>query len=147
MMAGAVLALAGAGCGSASTLAPTPTKPAANMPSERPIVVNEMQLPADFPTDFPRYANAKLFSAISDEKHAIMSLTSEDGYVTILNWYREAFIAAGYRADQNVTGGTITSQSYLKDNIKFVVNADDQTGKHPATLFSVTRTDLSKVNP
>jgi len=141
--AAAVTALAGAGCGSSP--APTPVNTAKNAPPERQMAPTAgIQLPADFPTDYPRYSNAMVISAINTDKHSVMSLTSEEEAGIILSWYNQAFISAGYTADQTATIGTVTSKSYLKGDIKFVVNVDNQAGKHPATLFSVTRTDLSQ---
>lgn len=142
--AAATVALAGAGCGSA----PAPER-AANTtktaPPERQMAPSKgIELPADFPTDYPRYSNATVISAIVTEKHSVMSLTSEEEAGIILSWYNQAFLSAGYKADQSATLGTVTSKSYLKGDIKFVVNVDNQAGKHPATLFSVTRTDISQ---
>jgi len=140
---GLSLALTGAGCGTSAV----PTAPKAinanPAPAQRAVPQGEFQFPADFPTDFPKYANASIFSAISDSQRAVMSLKSSDESGIILSWYHQAFVTAGYTADENASRGTVTSQSYLKGNIKFVVNADNQGDKNPKTLFSVTRQDLS----
>lgn len=140
---GALLALTGAGCGTSVAPAAPRVTNTSPTPTRQVVPQGDFQLPADFPTDFPKYANASIFSAISDSQRAIMSLKSSDESGVVLSWYHQAFVAAGYTADENVTRGTVTSRSYLKGNIKFVVNVDNQGDKNPKTLLSVTRQDLS----
>jgi len=138
------VALAGAGCGSS---APTPAAQApakATPPPARQMApTGDAQLPDGFPTDYPRYSNSVIVSAVMDQRHAVMSLSSEDESGVIQSWYAQAFISAGYEAKESAAQGNVISKSYVKGNIKFVVNTIDQGNDHPKTLFSVTRQDLS----
>jgi len=103
----------------------------------------DAQLPDGFPSDYPRYSNSIIVSGIMDQRHAVMSLSSEDEAGVIQSWYAQAFISAGYEAKDTGTQGNVISKAYEKDKIRFVVNTIDQGSDHPKTLFSVTRQDLS----
>ena len=107
------------------------------------VTQTDAALPDGFPTDYPRYQNSVIVSAVMDQRHAVMSLSSEDDPGMILSWYHTAFTSVGYSAGASATQGNTTSQEYTKGQIKFTVNVIDQGDQHPKTLFSVTRTDLS----
>jgi hypothetical protein len=143
IVGGLALALTGAGCSSSAPTPVTNTPVKTTPPARQMVPTGDAQLPDGFPTDYPRYTNSVIVSASMDQRHATMSLSTEDEAGIIQSWYAQAFISAGYEAKESAAQGNLSSKSYEKGNIKFVVNTIDQGADHPKTLFSVTRQDLS----
>ncbi|MCE9585819.1 hypothetical protein K8R04_00685 [Candidatus Uhrbacteria bacterium] len=135
---GAIM-LMGAGCASSPTAkAPQQTAPTQRI-ADRDFVATEVPIPENFPKDFPRYPGSKVFSLLSDESQAILSLTSEDDAVTIMAWNRQQFLANGYVAGEKGAQGNAATETFTKDGIKFYVNTIDQGTSKPKTLFSLRR--------
>jgi hypothetical protein len=134
-----VIALTGAGCASSPTAqAPQEPAPTQRIP-DRNFAATEMEIPENFPNDFPRYPGSKVFSAFSDESQATLSLTSEDDAETIMTWNRQDFLGKGFAAGEKGSQGNTATETFSKDGIKFYVNTIDQGTAKPKTLFSLRR--------
>ncbi len=134
-----VIALAGAGCmGGSEPAAPQKTTETQRIP-DRPLGTTEVQIPENFPTDFPRYPGSKVFSALADESQAILSLTSEDEATIVMGWHRQYFLTNGYTAGEKGAQGNTATETFTKAGIRFFVNTIDQGSTSPKTLFSLRR--------
>lgn len=138
MAAATVLALAGAGCSQTPASAPvTGTSASGNAPERTMAPAPDYQLPQGFPTDFPRYGNAKVFSALHEDNDDLMSLTSDDEPALILAWYGQAITRMGFDQHDAATANGMTSQNFIKDDMKYTVNVMDQSPTTPRSLISV----------
>ncbi|MCC6563801.1 hypothetical protein IT087_02830 [Candidatus Uhrbacteria bacterium] len=138
---GLSLALLGAGCGSVPA-EPTPAAKAPTTPPARGVQLNEVAVPADFPSDIPRYAGAKVLNAVSDigDGSSLLSLSSTDEASIVLSWHDSEFVRAGFSKTQDQKRGTVTSREYSKDGLKMILTVDDQSGTtNPASLVSIRR--------
>ncbi|GEM_PF-2338477 len=136
------LALVGAGCAPGPEVQLPP--PSTSKVPAHNIVLNEVALPNDFPRDVVRYENSKVFSFIYDAEspdQAVLSLTSGDESMTVLQWYDEKYVQDGFTRGQSASQGDVTSHEFLKGNIVIVVNVIDQssTNQTDKSLISVTR--------
>ncbi len=139
LVASSALVLFGAGCSPAPASNSAP-KTSNSAPQNRDMkVVAEFELPANFPTDIPKYTGSKTFSAFADEKQAILSLTSDDEASAILAWYRQSFSAMGATPGEKGTRGNSTSEAFIKGDLTFVVTVIDQGSSKPKSLVSVRR--------
>ncbi len=139
---GTILAVAGAGC--AQETPQTPKAMPASAPPERTMMpAADYQLPDGFPTDFPRYGNAKVISALHDEKADLMSLTSDDEPAVILAWYGQAITHMGFDQKETATANGMTSQNFVNGEYKYTVNVQDQSPTTPRSLISVRRDKIT----
>ncbi len=141
LVIGLSLALLGAGCGSAPAET-TPAPKTTAQPPARALVVTEVALPNDFPTDIPRYAGSKVFNAMTDigGGSSLLSLTSTAEASAVLSWYDGEFVRAGFSKTQDKQQGTVVSREYAKADLKMIITVDDQAGTtNPASLISIRR--------
>ncbi|HVM90533.1 MAG TPA: hypothetical protein VMU11_01380 [Verrucomicrobiae bacterium] len=156
LAAAAVLALAGAGCGSSAPSA-APSAPSdtnhpsgmipANIPGGSTPETTQLQPTGEQASDgIPSYPGAAVVSKNEQEKIIVNAFSSDDEPGVIQSWYSQKLLMDGYTAKESAsTAGTI-SKAYENDQYRFVVNTIDQGSAHPRTLYSVTRTDLTKAN-
>lgn len=95
-------------------------------------------LPEGFPSDFPRYGNSKIVSALHDENADLMSLTSDDEPSLILAWYGQAITHMGFDQKETGSSGNMTSQKFIEGDTTYTVNVQDQgVSASPRSLVSV----------
>ena len=54
-------------------------------------------------------------------------------------WHRREFVEKGYAVGEKGAQGNATTETFIKDGIKFYVNTIDQGTTKPKTLFSLRR--------
>ncbi len=140
LVVASILIVGGAGCGSSKPIMPDKPTGASQKPPEQKMVVTDVTIPTDFPTDVPRYAGSRVISAYVEPKRALIGFSSEDDSTKVLAWYDAQFTAAGYTLAQQGSGGNLTTHQFTKGNVTMTVNIQAETSNNlPSSLINVTR--------
>ena len=157
ILLGAALALAlgGAGCGGSapqpsangSDHAPNGMIPANTPNGSTPETGRIMQPTGESASDgIPQYPGANVISKNETDKLIVNAFSSVDTADTIQAWYGQTLPAMGYASKESKSQGDTISKSYSDAHYLYIVNTIDQGNEVPKTLFSVTRTDQTKLD-
>lgn len=96
-------------------------------------------LPANFPSDLPRYPGGKIVIASATEagKKATLAQTVEADAATVLAWYDSTFRAKGYTTESEINGAS-NFREYVKGDAKIGIAVLGQPSDEGKAIVSIT---------
>lgn len=99
------------------------------------------KIPADFPSDVPRYPGAEILSAVitNEGRIAIMNFKTGDSAEAVVEWYGDQLVSAGFESDADIAKLGLF-RVYTKGEVKITI----QTQRIPnenKTAVTVTRAE------
>ena len=97
-------------------------------------------IPADFPTDMPVYAGAKVLAVYQSkaEGTANLSLTTSDAADKVTTWYEDQFKSWKQETTMDLGAGRVRVYSKDSVRIQLTISSDQETNKTTVMVTRVT---------
>ena len=103
------------------------------------VSIGQGKVSADFPKDFPLYANATLAGNASGmqegKKGFWLIFTTKDSADTVVAFYEEKLKSAGWSTDETMSLGALTTLKVAKDGLVGTVTITTDTEKNDTSIM------------